>query len=99
VKDLACLLGAGEGRTDARRRLIVVRPSDGAVFGGVIVDEVHRIRDLPSKAFRPAESAAWADPAYLTAFFVEDGEPLALLDMTRLLRSEALQQFAAQRSA
>jgi purine-binding chemotaxis protein CheW len=96
VLDLGLLLDAGAPRMGGPGRLIVVRPADGEAFGGVIVDAVHRIRSFPPDSVRrPETDGGGVSQMYLAGLGEDDGEPVALLDMTRLLQSDMLQQFAA----
>lgn len=94
--DLAGFLGVGALDAATSRRLIVVRPAGGEVFGGFVVDAVHGIRDFPPAEVRGTDTGtAWLDPSYLLGLVDEEKEPVALLDVTRLLLSDAMQQFAA----
>ena len=93
--DLRRLLGEESVAQTSAGRLVVVRPVGGEVFGGLVVDAVHRIREFPEEGIGTGQAPSSAEAAFVRGTGQDEGESVSLLDLDRLLASEMLRQFAA----
>jgi purine-binding chemotaxis protein CheW len=94
IVDFRAFLGLGPAGGAPARRTLIVRASREDLTTGLVVDQVREIRRLPADLIRPpAGPLEGPFAAYLRGVAEHKGHLLIVLDLDRLLLSDAMRQF------
>jgi purine-binding chemotaxis protein CheW len=94
IVDLRAFLGLGPAAGPPGRRTLIVRASREDLTTGLVVDQVREIRRLAADLIRPpAGPLGGPFAAYLRGVAEHQGRSLIVLDLDRLLLSDAMRQF------
>lgn len=92
--DLRTLFGLDHVEISERQRILVVRPNAAQLPTGLIVDGVRGLADVPSE--RMTDASALTDELRRTmvrGILEYEEQPLNILDLEKLYRTQELQQF------